>query len=158
MVGFQTNLKYKEQERVFRLIPGLENAVFVRYGQMHRNTFIFSPDILNEFLQSRTRKDLFFAGQLCGVEGYLASIGTGLIAGINMAAFLNNNKMMTLPAQTMLGALFKYICDSESDFFQPMKANFGLLPKHENKIKKKIDRYQAYADRSLDILKKYPIQ
>ncbi len=158
MVGFQTNLKYKEQERVFRLIPGLENAVFVRYGQMHRNTFIFSPDILNEFLQSRTRKDLFFAGQLCGVEGYLASIGTGLIAGINMAAFLNNNKMMTLPAQTMLGALFKYICDSESDFFQPMKANFGLLPKLENKIKKKIDRYQAYADRSLDILKKYPIQ
>ena len=158
MVGFQTNLKHKEQERVFRLIPGLRNANFVRYGQMHRNTYIFSPDVLRQTLQSKMREDLFFAGQLCGVEGYLASIATGLIAGINISAFLDNGNMLILPEETMIGALITYICRPEPDYFQPMKANFGLLPKLDIKIKKKTERYQAYADRSLEILKINSIQ
>lgn len=153
MVGFQTNLNYNEQQRVFGLIPGLENAKFVRHGQMHRNTYVFSPDVIKDTLQSKMRNDLLFAGQLCGVEGYLASIGTGLLAGINITAYLNSTKMLVLPEQTMLGALSSYICVSESGFFQPMKANFGLLPKLETKMKNKLDRYQAYAERSLNILK-----
>ena len=155
LVGFQTNLTYTEQKRVFRMIPGLENAEFTRLGQMHRNTFIYSPDVLQSSLQSRQRDDLFMAGQIIGVEGYLANIATGLLAGINAARFLNNQNLLIPPDTSMLGSLSRYIAAPNPTQFQPMKANFGLLPPLKEKIKHKSDRYQALADRSLSELKKY---
>lgn len=129
LVGFQTNLKFQEQERVFRLIPGLENAEFVRFGQMHRNTFVCSPLVLNATLQTKKRNDLFLAGQITGVEGYAGNIATGLLAGINAAKFLKTEELLTLPATTMLGALCNYITNADAKHFQPMKANFGILKK-----------------------------
>ena len=129
LVGFQTNLKFQEQERVFRLIPGLENAEFVRFGQMHRNTFVCSPLVLNATLQTKKRNDLFLAGQITGVEGYAGNIATGLLAGINAAKFLKTEELLTLPATTMLGALCHYITNADAKHFQPMKANFGILKK-----------------------------
>lgn len=149
MVGFQTNLRWPEQERVFRLIPGLENARFSRLGQMHRNTFINAPALLDPTLQFRHRADLFFAGQITGVEGYAGNIGTGLLAGINAANYLQNQPLWTLPATTMLGALCHYVTHAEVKHFQPMKANFDLVPKLENELKGRQDRRRAYAERSL---------
>ncbi len=153
MVGFQTNLKYVEQERVFRLIPGLENAVFERHGQMHRNTFINSPESLNTYLQLDTNPNLFFCGQITGVEGYLANIASGLFAGINSARMLANQEMVSFPPTTMLGALNKHVVNKTEKVFQPMKANFGLLPALVDKIKPKRERYQAYSDRAIKDLK-----
>ncbi len=153
LVGFQTNLKFSEQRRVLRLIPGLEQAEFVRYGQMHRNTFLASPKLLRPTLQHKTRRDLFFAGQITGVEGYMGNIATGLLAGLNAARLLTGRPPLELPPETMLGALCRYITQADMKDFQPMKANFGLLPplEHIGKIGKR-ERGQAYAERALAAL------
>jgi methylenetetrahydrofolate--tRNA-(uracil-5-)-methyltransferase len=153
LVGFQTNLKFPEQSRIFRMIPGLENAEFMRYGQMHRNTFIASPKLLRPTLQHAEREDLFFAGQITGVEGYMGNIATGLLAGINAVRLLRHEEPITLPQTTMLGALCHYITHADLKDFQPMKANFGILPPLEfaSKIGKR-DRGKAYAERALEDL------
>ncbi len=157
IVGFQTNLKFPEQRRVLRLIPGLEHAEFERYGQMHRNTFIASPKLLRPTLQHITRDDLFFAGQITGVEGYMGNIATGLLAGINAARLLQNKTPLTLPQETMLGALCHYITHADLKDFQPMKANFGILPALEIENKKigKRERGQAHADRATSVLETF---
>ena len=155
MVGFQTNLKFGEQKRVFRLIPGLENAEFARFGQMHRNTFIFSPALLLPTLQFRTRPDLFFAGQITGVEGYVGNIATGLLAGWNAARFLQGKQPLVLPRETMLGALCHYITHASEADFQPMKANYGILPPLPRRIRNKRERYAAYAQRARAALDKF---
>ncbi len=154
LVGFQTNLKFSEQRRVLRLIPGLEQAEFVRYGQMHRNTFLASPKLLRPTLQHKTRSDLFFAGQITGVEGYMGNIATGLLAGLNAARLLTGRPPLELPPETMLGALCHYITQADMKDFQPMKANFGLLPPLEHIDRKlgKRERGQAYAERALAAL------
>ena len=150
LVGFQTNLTYAEQKRVFRSIPGLETAEFVRFGQMHRNTFIASPRLLRPTLQWIGRDDLFFAGQLIGIEGYMGNIASGLLAGINAARYLHSDHPVELPEVTMLGALCRYITRAEMSDFQPMKANYGILPplSTEKRLGKR-ERAQAYRERSL---------
>jgi methylenetetrahydrofolate--tRNA-(uracil-5-)-methyltransferase len=148
LVGFQTNLKFPEQIRVFRLIPGLEDAEFLRFGQMHRNTFIASPRLLKPTLQFRNRPDLLFAGQITGVEGYLGNIATGLLAGINIARIVSNLPALSPPTTTMLGALCNYITTAELKDFQPMKANLGILQPLNTRHKSKLDRAKAYAERS----------
>ncbi len=149
LVGFQTNLTFPEQRRVLRMIPGLEKAGFVRYGQMHRNTFIASPKMLLPTLQFRERSDLFFAGQLTGVEGYIGNIATGLLAGWNADRWMQGKEPLVLPPTTMLGALCHYITSADMKDFQPMKANFGILPPLEaQKRLNKRDRYARYAQRS----------
>jgi methylenetetrahydrofolate--tRNA-(uracil-5-)-methyltransferase len=148
LVGFQTNLKFPEQKRVLRMIPGLENAEFLRYGQMHRNTFIASPALLRSTLQSNQRDDLFFAGQITGVEGYMGNIATGLLAGVNAARLLHHEEPVTLPQTTMLGALCHYVTHAHLKDFQPMKANFGILPPLDTKVNKR-ERGRAYAERAL---------
>ena len=150
LVGFQTNLKFPEQKRALRMIPGLENAEFLRYGQMHRNTFIASPKLLRPTLQHITRADLFFAGQITGVEGYMGNIATGLLAGVNAAHLHHHEELITLPQTTMLGALCHYVTHASLKDFQPMKANFGILPPLEltTRVGKR-ERGQAYADRAL---------
>ena len=156
IVGFQTNLRFPEQRRVLRMIPGLENAEFERYGQMHRNTFIASPKLLRPTLQHISRDDLFFAGQLTGVEGYMGNIATGLLAGINMAILVHGKPPLELPHETMLGALCHYITHADLKDFQPMKANFGILPELGlgKKVSKK-EKGQAYADRAMSMLDEY---
>lgn len=150
LVGFQTNLKYPEQKRVLRMVPGLEQAEFARYGQMHRNTFIASPELLLPTLQLRKRPEVFFAGQLTGVEGYLGNIATGLIAGLNAARYMHNLEPLTFPNTTMLGALCHYITHASLKDFQPMKANYGILPPlASTKRLGKRERAVAYAARSL---------
>jgi len=150
IVGFQTNLKFPEQRRVLRLIPGLENAEFMRYGQMHRNTFIASPKLLRPTLQHVGRDDLLFAGQITGVEGYMGNIATGLLAGINAARLHQQEEPILLPSTTMLGALCYYVTHADLKDFQPMKANFGILPPLDFKSKGgKRDRSKAYAERAL---------
>lgn len=141
LVGFQTNLKWGAQKELLQSIPGLEQVNIVRYGVMHRNTFINSPSLLNPTLQTRSRSDLFFAGQITGTEGYTESIASGLLAGINMAKLLNNEPLLELPKETMLGALTYYITDPEHTNFQPINSNWGIvppveLPKKERKNKK----------------------
>jgi methylenetetrahydrofolate--tRNA-(uracil-5-)-methyltransferase len=150
LVGFQTNLKFPEQKRVLRLIPGLENAEFLRYGQMHRNTFIASPKLLRPTLQHIQRDDLLFAGQITGVEGYMGNMATGLLAGWNAARLYCNEELITLPQTTMLGALCHYVTHADLKDFQPMKANFGILPPLEfaSNIGKR-ERGSAYAERAL---------
>jgi methylenetetrahydrofolate--tRNA-(uracil-5-)-methyltransferase len=156
LVGFQTNLKFSEQKRVLRLVPGLENAEFERYGQMHRNTFIASPNLLRPTLQYIHRDDLFFAGQITGVEGYMGNIATGLLAGINAARLLQNHQPITLPETTMLGALCHYVTHADLKDFQPMKANFGILPalNHTGRIGKR-DRSKLHAQRAIKDLENY---
>lgn len=150
LVGFQTNLTIPEQRRVFRMIPGLENAEFARYGQMHRNTFIFSPAHLNPTLQFRGREDLFFAGQITGVEGYAGNIATGLLAGWNAVRQTHGDPLVELPRTTMLGALCHYISHASAVDFQPMKANFGLLPPLKDPtIHGRRERASAYSQRAL---------
>jgi len=150
LVGFQTNLKFPEQKRVLRLIPGLENAEFIRYGQMHRNTFIASPKLLRPTLQHIERDDLFFAGQITGVEGYMGNIATGLLAGINAARVHHHEEPIVLPQTTMLGALCHYVTHADLKDFQPMKANFGILPALETTSKPgKRERASAHAERAL---------
>ena len=157
LVGFQTNLKFPEQKRVFRMIPGLEKAEFARYGQMHRNTFISSPSLLRPTLQFRNRDNLLFAGQITGVEGYIGNVATGLLAGQNAARLLHGNPLMTLPETTMLGALCHYITNAAPKDFQPMKANFGIVPPLEQSGKKqnKRQRAAARAERALHDLENY---
>ncbi len=154
LVGFQTNLTFQEQRRVFRMIPGLEAAHFVRYGQMHRNTFIFSPRLLRPTLQFRTREGLFFAGQITGVEGYVGNIATGLLAGWNAARMRQLLPLLVLPETSMLGALSHYITHADEADFQPMKANFGILPPlTDGRRRDRRQRAAAYASRSLHDLK-----
>lgn len=156
LVGFQTNLKWGAQKELVHSIPGLENANIVRYGVMHRNTFINSPQILNSTLNTRKRENLFFAGQITGVEGYTESIATGLLAGLNMARYLKGEPLLTLPQETMLGALCKYISSGELKHFQPMNSNWAIvtpieLPKKERKNKKL--KNELLANRSIETLK-----
>jgi methylenetetrahydrofolate--tRNA-(uracil-5-)-methyltransferase len=157
LVGFQTNLRYPEQRRVLRMIPGLENAEFERYGQMHRNTFLASPKLLRPTLQHKTRDDLLFTGQITGVEGYIGNIATGLLAGVNAARQIKGHSLFTLPQTTMLGALCHYVTHADMADFQPMKANFGILPPLEQPGKKmgKRERAQAYAARAISDLERY---
>ncbi len=154
LVGFQTNLKFPEQKRVFSMIPGLENAEFMRYGVMHRNTFINSPRLLNRNLSLKKNNNIFFAGQLSGVEGYMESAASGIISGINAAAKLIGEQETVLPEFTMIGALLNYICDETVANFQPMGANFGILPPLGEKIRDKRERYAALSYRSLEWFEK----
>ncbi|MCS6774255.1 MAG: FADH(2)-oxidizing methylenetetrahydrofolate--tRNA-(uracil(54)-C(5))-methyltransferase TrmFO [Anaerolineae bacterium] len=149
LVGFQTNLKFPEQDRVLRLIPGLQQAEFVRYGQMHRNTFINSPMLLEPTLQFKPRRTLFFAGQITGVEGYAGNAATGLLAGINALRFARGEPLITLPQTTMLGALCHYVTHADPKHFQPMKANFGILPPLDHLPRDKRLRGLAYTERAL---------
>ncbi len=154
LVGFQTKLTYKEQKRVFRLIPCLRNAVFVRLGSMHRNTFIQSNRILTPFLNMRRKENIFFAGQITGVEGYTASAGTGIMAGINAVRLLKGKELVVPPEVTMLGSLIRYITQKEGEL-QPMNPVFGLLPPLEKKIKNKEQRKKALAERALKAMKEW---
>ncbi len=152
MVGFQTNLKFGEQKRVFSLIPGLEKAEFVKYGVMHRNTYINSTKLLDQTYQLIKNKNVYFAGQITGVEGYVESISSGLIAGINAVQNFNKKDKIIFPKETVLGALSQYI-STPNKKFQPMNANFGILPELDEKIKDKKIRYEQMAIRSLKIIK-----
>jgi len=152
MVGFQTNLKWGEQTRVFRLIPGLEKAEFVRMGVMHKNTFINSPQLLSSSLQFKSRPTLLAAGQLIGTEGYTAAAAGGWLAGTNAARLALGLETVTLPTTTMMGSLFEFISSAEPKHFQPMPPNFGILPNFSQKIRNKRERYGQYADRSLQDL------
>lgn len=156
LVGFQTNLKFAEQKRVFSMITGLENCEIVRYGVMHRNSFINSPIVLNHSFQMKNNPSIYFAGQITGVEGYMESAASGILAGINMVRKLNNKDALKLPLTTMMGALSRYISDEyNKDNFQPMSSNMGILPELGERIKDKKLKYQAYANRSIADLKEY---
>ncbi|MDO9068475.1 MAG: methylenetetrahydrofolate--tRNA-(uracil(54)-C(5))-methyltransferase (FADH(2)-oxidizing) TrmFO [Deltaproteobacteria bacterium] len=153
LVGFQTQLKISEQKRVFRMIPGLEKAEFLRYGSMHRNTYLNGPKHIHATMQSKVRKDLFFAGQITGVEGYVESIAAGLLAGINICRHLDGRPLLVPPPLTMLGALCKYASEGGTGkSFQPMNANFGLLPPLETSVHSKKLRYEAYSQRALEAM------
>ena len=154
LVGFQTNLKWPDQKRVLRLIPGLAQAEFVRYGMMHRNTYVNAPALLQPTLQYRNRADLFFAGQIVGVEGYVGNAGTGLLAGVNAARLLTGGHPLILPPATMLGALCHYVTHAAAKEFQPMKANFGILPPLPPRPGKQ-DNGRLYADRALTALRRF---
>ncbi|MCC8022423.1 MAG: methylenetetrahydrofolate--tRNA-(uracil(54)-C(5))-methyltransferase (FADH(2)-oxidizing) TrmFO [Clostridiales bacterium] len=158
LVGFQTNLKFGEQKRIFSMIPGLRNAEFVRYGVMHRNSFIDSPRLLNGDLSLKARPNLFFAGQITGVEGYMESACCGILAGMNAVRRLEGRGAVSLPPVTMSGALMDYLCDKSIKDFQPMGANFGILPKLEPHIRDKKERYAALAARGMDALKHCDLQ
>ena len=165
IVGFQTNLKWSEQKRIFRMIPGLENAEFVRFGVMHRNTFLESPKLLLPTLQFLKRKTLFAAGQLTGTEGYAAAAAGGLLAGINASLVAKNKRPITFPTETMIGSLINFISNKNEIMvsknkskFQPMPASFGLLPELTHSIKDKKLRYKAYQERSLKVLKDFKIE
>ena len=153
LVGFQTNLKYSEQKSVFSMIPGLENAEFVKYGVMHRNTFIDSSHLLTNTYKMKSIKNLYFAGQITGVEGYVESISSGLMAGINAANEFYGKEEFSLPIETMTGALANYI-STQNEKFQPMNANFGIVPGLEKRIKDKKEKYKVLADRALNTLNK----
>ena len=170
MVGFQTNLKYGEQKRVFSMIPGLKNAEFVKYGVMHRNTYINSPELLDETYNFKKNRNIYFAGQITGVEGYVESISSGMVAAINasiqFAKYMGglkgkdiaDNKIDSMekvifPSETIIGALAKYI-STENKNFQPMNANFGILPEIGKKIKDKKQRYEKFASRSIENISK----
>ncbi|WP_301389170.1 FADH(2)-oxidizing methylenetetrahydrofolate--tRNA-(uracil(54)-C(5))-methyltransferase TrmFO [Enterococcus entomosocium] len=152
IVGFQTHLKWGEQKRVFRMIPGLEEAEFVRYGVMHRNSFMNSPELLQQTYQSKKREDLFFAGQMTGVEGYVESAASGLMAGINAAKLAKGETPIIMPQETTIGSMAYYITHAEGKHFQPMNANFGLLPELPERIRDKKSRYEALANRALAAL------
>ena len=158
LVGFQTNLKFMEQKRVFSLIPALHNADFVRYGVMHRNTFICSPKLLDADYSLRENKNVFFAGQITGVEGYMESASSGILAGINAIRVLNGEETLVLPKDTMMGALSGYISDPTVEKFQPMGANFGVLPSLENRPRDKKERAVLYAERALKSLDNYILE
>ena len=153
LVGFQTNLKFGEQKRVFSMIPGLENAEFVRYGVMHRNSFLDSPRVLNSDFSLKAHPNVFFAGQITGVEGYMESAASGIMAGINAVRFAETKPTVTLPKTTMIGALSGYISDETVKNFQPMGANFGVLPPIEPKIRDKKERYAKIAERAVNALR-----
>ncbi len=162
MVGFQTNLKWSEQKRIFRMIPGLEKAEFVRFGVMHRNTFLESPKLLLPTLQFLKRESLFAAGQITGTEGYAAAAAGGLLAGINASLLAKNKKLITFPNESMIGSLINFISNKNEimsnhkrNKFQPMPASFGLVPELNQKIRDKKLRYRAYQDRSLSVLEEF---
>lgn len=155
IVGFQTHLKWPEQKRVFGLIPGLENAEFVRYGVMHRNTFINSPELLRPTLQFYNRDDLLFAGQMTGVEGYVESAASGLVAGINAAYLAQGQEPVIFPKETAHGSMCNYITSAVAKHFQPMNANFGLMPPLEERIRDKKLKKQKIAQRALEFLDKF---
>ncbi len=155
LVGFQTNLRWSEQRRVFSLIPGLERAEFVRFGQMHRNTFLASPALLEPTMQFRGRADLFFAGQITGTEGYVGSAMSGLLAGLNAARLAGGLAPLCFPITTMAGALCHYVARAAAAHFQPMKANFGLLPDLDMPVRSKRLRHQQIAKRALDDLDRF---
>jgi len=154
MVGFQTNLRWSEQKRVFGMIPGLEQAEFVRFGQMHRNTFLASPALLEPTMQFRRRRDLFFGGQLTGTEGYVGSTMSGLVAGLNAALLCRGEAPLVLPPTTMSGALCAYVAHGSAEHFQPMKANLGLLPDLAQHPRHKRQRHEALVRRALEDLEK----
>ncbi|MBN1486010.1 MAG: methylenetetrahydrofolate--tRNA-(uracil(54)-C(5))-methyltransferase (FADH(2)-oxidizing) TrmFO [Anaerolineae bacterium] len=155
MVGFQTNLRYGEQKYVFQMIPGLEKAEFVRYGSMHRNTYLNAPSLLHPTLQLREQPTLFFAGQVAGLEGYAGNVAGGWLAGFNAARMMQGKPPLVLPEETMAGALMHYITHADPETFQPMKANFGLVPPLEERIKGKRARGDARAERALEVLDKW---
>jgi tRNA:m(5)U-54 methyltransferase len=161
MVGFQTNLKWSEQKRIFRMIPGLEKAEFVRFGVMHRNTFLESPKLLSPTLQFLKRKNLLAAGQITGTEGYAAAAAGGLLAGINASLLIKNKSPVIFPNESMIGALVNFISNKNQMIsrrkyqFQPMPASFGLMPKLTSKIKDKKLRYKAYKERSFRVLQEF---
>ena len=154
LVGFQTNLKFGEQKRVFSMIPGLAHAEFVRYGVMHRNSFLDSPRLLSSGFQLRKQKNVFFAGQITGVEGYMESAASGIMAGKNAVRLARGKAPLSLPDVTMIGALSAYISDETVQDFQPMGANFGILPPIEPKIRDKKQRYAAFSERALRALER----
>ncbi|MCQ6333537.1 MULTISPECIES: FADH(2)-oxidizing methylenetetrahydrofolate--tRNA-(uracil(54)-C(5))-methyltransferase TrmFO [Bacillus cereus group] len=155
IVGFQTHLKWGPQKEVLQLIPGLENAEIVRYGVMHRNTFINSPNLLRPTYQYKQRDDLFFAGQMTGVEGYVESAASGLLAGINAARLVQGEEPIVLPPVTAMGSMANYITATNAKNFQPMNANFGLFAPLEKKLKKKAERNEAYAARALEMIQNF---
>ena len=154
IVGFQTHLTWPEQKRIIHLIPGLENATFVRYGVMHRNSFICSPKYLNQDYSLKNHEGLYIAGQITGVEGYVESAQSGMIAGMNMVRHLNKQEPIIFPRETVMGALSYYITHCEAEHFQPMKANFGILPDLETRVKKKL-RKEAYANRAVVVMDEF---
>ncbi len=155
LVGFQTNLKFSEQKRVFSMIPALKNAQFTRYGVMHRNSFLDSPRVLDRSMRLKDSEDIYFAGQITGVEGYMESACSGIIAAMNLVRQLRGEPKISLPEQTMSGSLISYITDESVKDFQPMGANFGVVPPLETRIRDKKERYGALAERALDCLKNY---
>ncbi len=152
IVGFQTHLKFGEQKRVFSLIPGLENAEFLRYGVMHRNTFINSPRLLNKYYQTLKNEKIFFAGQITGVEGYVESAASGLMAGMNMLCLLKNKPMLDFGTKTAIGALANYVSNPTIDNFQPMNVNFGIMEALGERIRKKKEKNEKIAQRALEII------
>jgi methylenetetrahydrofolate--tRNA-(uracil-5-)-methyltransferase len=155
IVGFQTHLKWGPQKEVIRLIPGLENAEIVRYGVMHRNTFINSPKVLKATYQFKNREDLFFAGQMTGVEGYVESAASGLVAGINAARLVKGEEPLEFPAETAMGSMARYITTTSAKNFQPMNANFGLFPDLPVKIRGKQERNEQHANRALETIQNF---
>ena len=155
IVGFQTHLKYGEQKRVFSMIPGLENAKFVRYGKMHRNTYIASPEVLNANYEARKQTGLFFAGQMTGVEGYVESAGSGLVAGINAAREALGEETLVFPKSTALGSMANYITTTSAKHFQPMNASYALLPKLDYKVRNKQERHLEISKRALKDLEAF---
>lgn len=154
IVGFQTHLTWPEQKRIIHLIPGLESATFVRYGVMHRNSFICSPKYLNQDYSLKNHEGLYIAGQITGVEGYVESAQSGMVAGMNMVRYLNKQEPIIFPQETVMGALSYYITHCEAEHFQPMKANFGILPDLETRVKKKL-RKEAYANRAVEVMDEF---
>ncbi|MCY9659021.1 FADH(2)-oxidizing methylenetetrahydrofolate--tRNA-(uracil(54)-C(5))-methyltransferase TrmFO [Paenibacillus chondroitinus] len=155
LVGFQTHLKWGEQKRVLSLIPGLEEAEFVRYGVMHRNTFINSPKLLEPTYQYKRRENLFFAGQMTGVEGYVESAASGLIAGLNAGRLAKGQPCLVLPEETTLGSMAHYITTADFKHFQPMNANFGLLPQLPERIRNKKEKYEKLANRAIESIQNF---
>ncbi len=155
LVGFQTHLKWGEQKRIISMIPGLENAEIVRYGVMHRNTFVNSPKLLQQTYQVKTRPNLYLAGQMTGVEGYVESAASGLIAGINAARAARGQEGIVFPQESTIGSMAYYITHADPDNFQPMNANFGLLPKLETRIRNKKEKNEALANRALDHIREF---
>jgi len=153
LVGFQTNLKFNEQKKLLKLIPGLENANIERYGVMHRNTYLRSPGFINKFMQVISNSNIFFAGQITGVEGYLESASSGIMAGINAAKMFKDEELVKFPDETIMGSLANYVSGFKGKNFQPMNANFGILPPLENIIKNKKERKAAMAERSINSIK-----
>lgn len=155
MVGFQTHLKWGEQKRVFRMIPGLEDAEIVRYGVMHRNTFLNSPLLLEPTYQYKQRSTLFFAGQMTGVEGYVESAASGLMAGINASLLATGKEPVTFPRETVMGSMAYYITTADPNHFQPMNANFGLMPSLDRPVKPKVKRYEKLAERAIKTIQNF---